>query len=61
VSFPQVHGESPCRLVSSGVGSFGGHRAPMEHRDGGPVLDRTVEAGEWCRCLSSGLSVRWFD
>ena len=45
VSFAQVGAGYRCRRVSVGVGCFRGHRAPMEHRDRQPVLDRRWRRG----------------
>jgi hypothetical protein len=41
----QVSGGPPCRYVSARAGSLRGHRAPMEHRDRRPVLDRRTTRG----------------
>jgi len=45
VSFPQLSDESLCRRVSGNAGYFRGHRAPIEHRDRQPVLDRQTRRG----------------
>jgi len=47
VSFPQVSNKSPCHWVPFGAAPVHRNRALIEHRDGGSVLHRSIEAGEW--------------
>jgi hypothetical protein len=45
VPFPQLSNEPLCRRVSGNTGYFRGHRAPIEHREPQPVLDRRTRRG----------------
>jgi hypothetical protein len=58
VSFPQLSDESLCRRVSGNAGDFRGHRAPIEHRDRQPVLDRRTRRGSGEGVEAAGLFVR---